>query len=147
MVGGGGGGGSVLSGPSYASPQQHHQHHHQEQHHQHHQHHNHHHHGGDVRGNGGGGGDRSLQPQGLALTPASASYFNLGPGGAITDIVTFENQDLEMSLGSLGLPNEMMPPWLEYIPTEVITLFDVGGQGGGVGGGGGPGGAGHAQGL
>lgn len=106
-------GGGVLVQNMSLEPQHHnHNHHH---HHQQSTHHQHHHHQ-----------QRHHQQQ--------QTY--LGPPVSITDMVTFEsNQDSEQTLGSLGLPSEMMPPWLEYVnPGEFFDLFDMGG--GSVAGGG-----------
>ncbi|KAK2028264.1 hypothetical protein LX32DRAFT_406582 [Colletotrichum zoysiae] len=55
-------------------------------------------------------------------TYANATYSYLGHGmGPITDVITFENP---IDIGALGLPHEMMPPWLEYLPGDVLGLFE-----------------------
>ncbi|KAK1999204.1 hypothetical protein LX36DRAFT_490143 [Colletotrichum falcatum] len=60
-------------------------------------------------------------------TYANATYSYLGHGmGPITDVITFENP---IDIGSLGLPHEMMPPWLEYLPGDVLSLFENNGMG------------------
>ncbi|KAK0376099.1 hypothetical protein CMEL01_03151 [Colletotrichum melonis] len=62
--------------------------------------------------------------QHIAFDPtyANATYSYLGQGmGPITDVITFENP---IDIGALGLPNEMMPPWLEYLPGDVLGLFE-----------------------
>src|SRR3569833_3238234 len=83
------------------------QHHHQSHQHQHQQH-NH---------NNNGGYAPDFAQSGLA----GGSYAYLG-SAPITDI-TFDSQ--EIVIGVLGLPNEMMPPWLEYLPPSyVLGLFD-----------------------
>ncbi|RYP73381.1 hypothetical protein DL771_003649 [Monosporascus sp. 5C6A] len=53
---------------------------------------------------------------------ASGSHSYLGPAGSITDAITFDSQEID--IGALGLPIEMMPPWLEYLPGDVMGLFD-----------------------
>lgn len=53
---------------------------------------------------------------------ASGSYGYFGHNGPITDI-TFDSQDID--IGALGLPNDMIPPWLEYLPGDVLGLFDL----------------------
>ncbi|GJC83638.1 putative transcriptional regulatory protein C530.11c [Colletotrichum liriopes] len=59
-------------------------------------------------------------------TYANATYSYLGQGmGPITDVITFENP---IDIGALGLPNEMMPPWLEYLPGDVLSLFENNGM-------------------
>ncbi|KUI59381.1 Nitrogen assimilation transcription factor nit-4 [Cytospora mali] len=56
-------------------------------------------------------------PNGLA----SGSYSYLGNAcGPITDAITVE----EISIGSLGLPNDMMPPW-DFFPADFPGLFDA----------------------
>lgn len=56
-------------------------------------------------------------PNGLA----SSSYSYLGGAcGPITDAITVE----EINIGSLGLPNDMMPPW-DFFPSDFSGLFDV----------------------
>lgn len=49
------------------------------------------------------------------------SYLEAGP---ITDIITFDSQEID--IGSLALPTELMPQWLEYLPSNVLNLFDDG---------------------
>ncbi|CAK7219386.1 hypothetical protein SBRCBS47491_003826 [Sporothrix bragantina] len=49
------------------------------------------------------------------------SYMEAGP---ITDVVTFDSQEID--IGSLVLPPELMPLWLEYVPPNVLNLFDDG---------------------
>ncbi|KIH93517.1 c6 zinc finger domain containing protein [Sporothrix brasiliensis 5110] len=49
------------------------------------------------------------------------SYLEAGP---ITDIITFDSQEIDIS--SLTLPTELMPQWLEYLPSNVLNLFDDG---------------------
>ncbi|KAL0940428.1 pathway-specific nitrogen regulator [Colletotrichum truncatum] len=59
-------------------------------------------------------------------TFANGTYSYLGQGmGPITDVITFDNP---IDIGSLGLPNEMMPPWLEYLPGDVLSLFENNGM-------------------
>ena len=53
--------------------------------------------------------------------------------GHVSDVITFDSQDIDIN--ALGLQNEMMPSWLEYLP--VMNIFDGTGMGGGGGGGGG----------
>jgi hypothetical protein len=55
--------------------------------------------------------------------------------GPIGDVVTYENP---IDLGSLGLTNDMMPQWLDYLPSDVLGMFESGGgtmneEGGGGG--------------
>ncbi|KAF9874566.1 hypothetical protein CkaCkLH20_08129 [Colletotrichum karsti] len=68
-----------------------------------------------------------LSPQ-IMFDPnfANGTYSYLGQGmGPITDVITFDNP---VDIGSLGLPNEMMPPWLEYLPGDVLSLFENNGM-------------------
>ncbi|TDZ31682.1 Nitrogen assimilation transcription factor nit-4 [Colletotrichum spinosum] len=59
-------------------------------------------------------------------TYANATYSYLGQGmGPITDTITFDNP---IDLVALGLPNEMMPPWLDYLPGDVLSLFENNGM-------------------
>lgn len=51
----------------------------------------------------------------------SGSYSYLDPCGPITDAITVE----EINIGSLGLPNDMMPPW-DLFPGDFTGLFDTG---------------------
>ncbi|KAH6679914.1 pathway-specific nitrogen regulator [Plectosphaerella plurivora] len=44
--------------------------------------------------------------------------------GPIGDVVTYENP---IDLGSLGLTNDMMPQWLDYLPSDVLGMFESGG--------------------
>ncbi|ROW06386.1 hypothetical protein VMCG_04280 [Cytospora schulzeri] len=53
------------------------------------------------------------------LTSSSYSYLG-GNCGPITDAITVE----EINIGSLGLPNDMMPPW-DFFPSDFTGLFDV----------------------
>ena len=56
-----------------------------------------------------------------SLMSGHYSYMEAGP---ITDVVTFDSQEID--IGSLVLPPELMPLWLEYVPTNVLNLFDDG---------------------
>ncbi|KAK7724316.1 hypothetical protein SLS64_000650 [Diaporthe eres] len=56
---------------------------------------------------------------------ASGSYPYFG-GGPIADAITVE----EINIGSLGLPNDMMPPW-DFFPGDFTGLFDANHLGGG----------------
>jgi hypothetical protein len=52
----------------------------------------------------------------------SGSYSYLGPVG-ITDVITLDSQEID--LGQLGLTNDVMPTtWLEYLPDNVLELFE-----------------------
>ncbi|CAK7203262.1 hypothetical protein SEUCBS139899_005993 [Sporothrix eucalyptigena] len=59
--------------------------------------------------------------QGSNLMGGPYSYLEAGP---ITDVVTFDSQEIDIA--SLVLPPELMPLWLEYVPTNVLNLFDDG---------------------
>jgi len=113
---------SIVHGASPAStltdsgqathPGQQHQHQHQQQH-------------NNVNGNnanpGGGmhGGYHADFPQSGLM---SGSYSYLGPVG-ITDVITLDSQEID--LGQLGLTNDVMPTtWLEYLPDNVLELFE-----------------------
>lgn len=37
------------------------------------------------------------------------------------DAITFDSQDID--IGALGLEPDLMGPWLEYIPNDVLGLF------------------------
>ncbi|KAK3386550.1 fungal-specific transcription factor domain-containing protein [Podospora didyma] len=52
----------------------------------------------------------------------SGSYSYLGGLNPVNEMITFDNQVLDFD--SLGLPNEMMPPWLEMISGDVLDLFE-----------------------
>ncbi|KAK1967647.1 hypothetical protein LY78DRAFT_482120 [Colletotrichum sublineola] len=66
------------------------------------------------------------QPVGFEPTYANGTYSYLGHGmGPITDVITFENP---IDMSALGLPHEMMPPWLEYLPGDVLNLFENNGM-------------------
>lgn len=105
--------------PQQQPQQQHqHQHQHQQPQQQHQQHHN------NINGNnvnpGGGmhGGYVDFPQSGLM----SGSYSYLGPVG-ITDVITLDSQEID--LGQLGLTNDVMPTtWLEYLPGDVLELFE-----------------------
>ncbi|KAK1751227.1 fungal-specific transcription factor domain-containing protein [Echria macrotheca] len=52
---------------------------------------------------------------------SSAAYYsalNTAP------IITFDSQ--EISIDALGLPTEMMPPWVDFLPGDVLGLFENG---------------------
>ena len=53
---------------------------------------------------------------------ASGSYSYLNPNFPFTNVITFDSQEID--IGALDLPTEMMPPWLEYLPGDVLGLFD-----------------------
>ncbi|CAK7230369.1 hypothetical protein SCUCBS95973_007549 [Sporothrix curviconia] len=59
--------------------------------------------------------------QGNHLMGGPNSFIEAGP---ITDVVTFDSQEIDIS--SLVLPPELMPLWLEYVPSNVLNLFDDG---------------------
>lgn len=59
---------------------------------------------------------------------ASGSYSYLNPNFPITNVITFDSQEID--IGALDLPTEMMPPWLEYLPGDVLGLFDNSPNGG-----------------
>ena len=52
---------------------------------------------------------------------AGGSYTYVGPD------LMLDSHELDINaLGSLGLHNELMPPWLEYLPGDVLGLFEGG---------------------
>jgi hypothetical protein len=56
------------------------------------------------------------------LVSGSYSYMGLNP---INDIITFNSQEVNFDI--LGLQSEMMPPWLEILPGDVLGgLFEGG---------------------
>ncbi|KAM0285820.1 hypothetical protein ACHAQH_001282 [Verticillium albo-atrum] len=58
-----------------------------------------------------------------AYSERDYSYFGQGIN-PIGDVVTYENP---VDIGSLGLPGDMMPQWLEYLPGDVLGgYFDSG---------------------
>lgn len=65
--------------------------------------------------------------------PQNMPYHAWGPGSGNMDAITFDSQDID--IGALGLQQpELMGPWLDYIPGDVLGLFDhhemnQGGQG------------------
>ncbi|KAM7208523.1 Fungal specific transcription factor domain containing protein [Naviculisporaceae sp. PSN 640] len=57
------------------------------------------------------------------LVSGSYSYLGINP---VQDY-TLENQEINFdALGSLGLPSEMMPPWLEILPNDVLGFLEGG---------------------
>ena len=80
-------------------------------------------------GSGGGGGAEYGDFAQSGLTSGSYSFFGPGP---ITDVITYDSQDIDIA--ALGLPNGLMPSWLEYLPGDVLGLFDGYVNNGGVGG-------------
>ncbi|KAL2197134.1 fungal-specific transcription factor domain-containing protein [Corynascus similis CBS 632.67] len=60
------------------------------------------------------------------LVSGSYSYMGLNP---FNDTITFNSQEVNFDM--LGLQGEMMPPWLEILPGDVLGgLFEGGGMGG-----------------
>ncbi|CRK13018.1 hypothetical protein BN1708_010717 [Verticillium longisporum] len=59
-----------------------------------------------------------------AYTERDYSYFGHGVN-PIGDVVTYENP---VDIGSLGLPGDMMPQWLEYLPGDVLGGYFDGGH-------------------
>lgn len=53
----------------------------------------------------------------------AGSSFPYTAGDPDTNIVTFDSQEIDF--GSVGLPEEMTPQWLAYLPGDIATLFDV----------------------
>lgn len=101
------------------SPGSHHSSHHQQQH------NNHNYNNGGVHHNTTNGGHNVYQADFAqsGLVSGSYSYLGINP---IQDI-TFDSQEINFdALGSLGLPTEMMPPWLEILPGDVLNLFEGG---------------------
>ncbi|TPX08838.1 uncharacterized protein E0L32_009656 [Thyridium curvatum] len=74
------------------------------------------------------GGGNSFSPDFAQSGLASGSYAYYGPV-PITDVITFDSQEIE--LGMLDLPNEMMPAWFDYLPGDVLNMFESGMNGGG----------------
>lgn len=56
-----------------------------------------------------------------SLVSGSYPYIN---GTPINEIITFDSQ--EINIDALGLPDEMMPPWLEIMPGDVLGLLETG---------------------
>jgi len=89
-----------------------------------HQHyHNHHGHTNGV-GHNAGGYEADFAQSGLV----SGSYSYIG-NNPLNEMITFNSQ--EISIDALGLSNEMMPPWLEILPGDVLGLFETGMAGSG----------------
>jgi len=85
----------------------------------HHQNHNHTHDNG-VDNNHHNGYEADFAQSGLVS--GSYSYMGLNP---INDIITFNSQEVNFDM--LGLQSEMMPPWLEILPGDVLGgLFEGG---------------------
>ncbi|KAK0740147.1 fungal-specific transcription factor domain-containing protein [Schizothecium vesticola] len=99
-------------------------------------HHNHNHHNNDSPRNSHGHSNNASTHNWnesdfstSSLVSGSYPYIN---GAPINEIITFDSQ--EINIDALGLPNEMMPPWLEILPGDVLGLFETGlGQGQGQG--------------
>ncbi|AEO71763.1 uncharacterized protein THITE_2124588 [Thermothielavioides terrestris NRRL 8126] len=84
--------------------------------------HNQHHHGHDSGDghNNNHGYEADFAQSGLAS--GSYSYMGLNP---INDVITFNSQEVNFDM--LGLQTEMMPPWLEILPGDVLGgLFEGG---------------------
>lgn len=62
----------------------------------------------------------------LAQSGMTPSQYFLEP---ISDVITFDSQDID--IGTLGLSNEMMQPWLEYLPSDALGIFEAGNMNGG----------------
>lgn len=79
---------------------------------------------GTPHSTGTGSSQQMYYPQG------GVSYMQWAPSMGNMDAITFDSQDID--IGALGLQQpELMGPWLEYIPGEVLGLFDnqdMGGQ-------------------
>ncbi|KAK3315391.1 fungal-specific transcription factor domain-containing protein [Apodospora peruviana] len=75
-----------------------------------------------VHNGSGHGRQGSYQADFAQSGLVSGSYSYLGLN-TIQDI-TFDSQ--EINFDTLGLPNEMMPPWLEILPGDVLNLFEGG---------------------
>jgi hypothetical protein len=125
-------------------------HHHQNQHNQHnpnnnhHQHNQHNNHGNEASYEGQEESETTDFAQ-SGLVSGSYSYMasaglNLNLNLPINnDMITFNSQEVNFDM--LGLQSEMMPPWLEILPGDVLgELFE-----GGLGGGGVQVGGGHGQ--
>ncbi|KAM7216881.1 Fungal specific transcription factor domain containing protein [Rhypophila decipiens] len=57
------------------------------------------------------------------LVSGSYPYLGINPA----QDYTFDSQDFSLdALGSLGLPTEMMPPWLEILPNDVLGFLGGG---------------------
>lgn len=86
-------------------------------------HHSHYHsHTNGVNSSHAGSYDSEFAQSGLV----SGSYSYLS-GNPLNEIITFDSQEINIdALNSLGLPNEMMPPWLEILPSDVLGLFESG---------------------
>ncbi|KAK3344194.1 fungal-specific transcription factor domain-containing protein [Lasiosphaeria hispida] len=82
-----------------------------------HHHYQHQNHSNGVNHNGNGGHHGGYEVDFAQSGLASGSYFN-------NEIITFDSQ--EINIDALGLPNEMMPPWLEILPGDVLGLFENG---------------------
>ncbi|KAL1836642.1 hypothetical protein VTJ49DRAFT_4829 [Mycothermus thermophilus] len=67
--------------------------------------------------------DADFSQSGLAS--GSYSYTYTGALTPINDMITFNSQ--EVNFGMLGLDNEMMPPWLETLPVDVLGGLMEGG--------------------
>jgi len=106
------------SGMGGHQQQQHSHHHHGHQQHGHH--HNHHH------GHSGGGVSQTVSPgsHGQYQGDYMASGGDGLPAGPylypISEVINFDSFD------GLGLPNEMMPPWLEVLPSDVFGFLEGG---------------------
>lgn len=89
------------------------------QHNSSHYHHGHNHTNGANHGNSnsahnGFDGDFSQN-----IGSGSLSFVGNPP---INEIITFDSQ--EINIDALGLTNELMPPWLEFLPGDVLGLFE-----------------------
>ncbi|KAK0639432.1 fungal-specific transcription factor domain-containing protein [Cercophora newfieldiana] len=99
-----------------------HNNHSQNQNHNHGHNHNHnhghnqnHHHANGMHSSSGSNYEADFTQSGLV----SGSYSYVS-GNPLNEIITFDSQEINIdALNSLGLPNEMMPPWL-----DVLGLFE-----------------------
>ncbi|EEY19662.1 pathway-specific nitrogen regulator [Verticillium alfalfae VaMs.102] len=73
----------------------------------------------------GSGHHASASMYDSAYTERDYSYFGHHSMNPIGDVVTYENP---VDIGSLGLPGDMMPQWLEYLPGDVLGGYFDGGH-------------------
>ncbi|ROT35185.1 hypothetical protein SODALDRAFT_337756 [Sodiomyces alkalinus F11] len=88
---------------------------------------------GDAAQGSVAGGMTSTGIYDASFPGANYSYVGQGGMGPLGDVITFDNP---IEIGSLGMSSNTIPQWYEYLPGDVLGLFDHGSNmnGGGMGG-------------
>ncbi|KAL2755317.1 hypothetical protein ACRALDRAFT_1082402 [Sodiomyces alcalophilus JCM 7366] len=70
----------------------------------------------------GGMASTGVYDMGFSGFPTNYSYLGQGMG-PLGDVITFDNP---IDIGSLGMPNNTIPQWYEYLPGDDLGFFDHG---------------------